>query len=100
MELIFEVILNLGIIVLEIFNFSNIMSDSKLNEKSMKKLRRIQIYRNGLMIILMTSVASTIPMLTTISIWFIAPVVLSVISIIVLMINMNIKYFKQKNSKI
>lgn len=36
MELIFEGILNLGLIVLEIFNFSNLMSDPKLNKKSMK----------------------------------------------------------------
>lgn len=100
MELIFEVILNLGIIVLDIFNVSNLISDSRLNEKSIKKLKRIQIYRNGLMIILMTSLVTTSPVLATISIWFIAPIVLSVITIIVLMINMNIQYFKQKTSKI
>jgi len=35
MELIFEGILNLGIIVMAIFNVSNLMSDLKLNKKSM-----------------------------------------------------------------
>ncbi len=100
MELIFEGILNLGIIVMEIFNVSNLMSDPKLNKKSMKKLRSIQICRNVLMIILIIALACTIPALVTISIWFIAPVVASVITVIALMVNMNIKYFKQKNSKI
>lgn len=93
MELIFEGILNLGLIVLEIFNVSNLMSDPKLNKKSM-------ICRNVLMIILIIALADTIPVLVTISIWFIAPVVLSIITVIALMVNMNIKYFKQKNSKI
>lgn len=93
MELIFEGILNLGLIVLEIFNVSNLMSDSKLDKKSM-------IGRNVLMIIVIIALANTIPVLVTISIWFIAPVVLSVITVIALMVTMNIKYFKQKNSKI
>lgn len=100
MELIFEIILNLGIIVLDIFNFSNLMSDSKLDEKSMAKIRRIQIYKNGLMVILMIALVATIPVLTMISIWLIVPVALSVITVITIMITMNIKYFKQKNSKI
>lgn len=100
MELIFEVILNLGLIVLSIFDYTDIMSDSKLDEKSMKKIRHIQICRNGLMIVLMISFATTIPVVASISIWFIVPVALSIIAIIALMVYTNIKYFKQKNSKI
>lgn len=100
MELIFEIILNLGIIILDIFDFSNLMSNSKLDKNSMAKIRRSQIYKNGLMVILMVVMFTTIPVLTTISIWFIVPIVIAIIAIITIIVNMNIKYFKQKNSKI
>lgn len=97
MELIFELLAQIGLITFGILDDSKLMSDSVMDGKSIKKRHLIQISRNIILIIIGVSLAASIPALTAISIWFIVPLIMAIISIVVVMIYSNAKYLKLKN---
>lgn len=97
MELIFELLANIGLIAFGILDDSKLMSDSVMNEKSIKKRQLIQISRNIILIIVGISLVASITALTAISIWFIVPLIMAIISIVGILIYSNAKYLKLKN---
>lgn len=97
MELIFELLANIGLIAFGILDDSKLMSDSVMNEKSIKKRQLIQISRNIILIIVGISLVASITPLTAISIWFIVPLIMAIISIVGILIYSNAKYLKLKN---